>query len=143
MSIFPDYVSNLNTATESSAMATSSIPKEYAWDFEKNNFLLKDGKFQVVEGKEALKIWMWKALHTMKMTYSIYSNSYGHDLDSIIGQGFSNGLVESEAKRLVRECLSANSHILRTEGFKVNYEEDKLSIEFTAITDQGKVNINV
>lgn len=86
---------------------------------------------------------MWKALHTMKMTYSIYSNSYGHDLDSIIGQGFSNGLVESEAKRLVRECLSANSHILRIEGFKVNYEEDKLSIEFTAITDQGKVNINV
>lgn len=46
MSIFPDYVSNLNTATESSAMATSSIPKEYAWDFEKNNFLLRMVSFK-------------------------------------------------------------------------------------------------
>lgn len=139
MNMFPDYVLNLNNVIDASISATSTIPKEYAWDFENNDFLLKDGKFQIVTGKEALKVWIWKALHTIRLTYSIYSDNYGHDLDTLIGQGFSVGLVTSEAKRLVEKCLSVNPHITGIQNFVANSEDDKLSVSFTAITDQGGV----
>lgn len=141
MNMFPDYVLNLNNVIDVNVSATSTIPREYAWDFKNNDFLLKDGKFQIVTGKEAIKIWIWKALHTIRLTYSIYSDSYGHDLNTIIGQGFSNGLIQSEAKRLVWQCLSVNSHITRIEGFTAVTDGDTLTVSFTAITDQGEVSI--
>lgn len=144
MSVLPDIaIISADIIDQSvSTSADTSIPREYAWDFENNTFLLVDGKFKIVTGKEALKIWIWKALHTMKMTYSIYSDNYGHDLDSIVGQGFSNGFVESEAKRLTWDCLKVNSHILEINNFTIKYTGDDLTVNFIALTDQGEVKIS-
>jgi hypothetical protein len=119
------------------------IPKEYAWDFEKNDFKLKDGKFQIVEGTEALKIWIWKALKTSRLTYPIYSDAYGQELEKLVGKGLSKSLAESEAKRLTLECLKENEHILSIKNFSVNKSNDVLSITFTAVTDCGEVTIDV
>ncbi|OOM71098.1 hypothetical protein CLPUN_50900 [Clostridium puniceum] len=123
--------------------AEVSIPKEYAWDFEKNDFKLKDGKFQIVEGTEALKIWIWKALKTSKAIYPIYSDSYGQELESLVGKGISKSLAESEAERLTLECLKENEHILSISNFKADKSKDTLKITFTAITDCGEVIIDV
>jgi hypothetical protein len=142
MSIFPSSITDIDTIINETVTATSTTPKEYAWDFINNDFRLIDGKFVIVEGTEALKIWMWKALKTVKMTYSIYSDNYGHDLDSLIGQGFSSGMIESEAKRLVWECISINTHITGIENFSASSDGDTLTVEFTAITDQGGVSIS-
>lgn len=143
--VLPAANSNLADAIASfPAQETEiSIPREYAWDFEKNDFQLKDGKFQVVEGIEALKIWIWKALKTSKYTYSIYSDNYGQELDKLIGEGLSKSLAESEAKRLTLECLKDNEHILSIRSFSVDKSNDVLSITFTAITDCGEVTIDV
>ncbi len=143
--VLPSANSNLADAIASfPAQETEvSIPREYAWDFEKNDFQLKDGKFQVVEGIEALKIWIWKALKTSKYTYSIYSDNYGQELDKLIGKGLSKSLAESEAKRLTLECLKDNEHILSIRSFSVDKSNDVLSITFTAITDCGEVTIDV
>lgn len=143
MSILPNLAVSAGTTIDQSVTATdATVPREYAWDFGNNDFLLKDGKFQIVEGKEALKVWIWKALHTLKMTYSIYSDNYGHEFDSIVGQGFSSGLVQSEAKRLVEECLLINSHITGIENFTTNNNDDTLTISFITLTDQGEVEIS-
>ncbi|KZL94375.1 DUF2634 domain-containing protein [Clostridium magnum] len=139
MSIFPSSIANVDTIIDKAVTATATIPREYAWDFENNEFRLVNGKFVIVEGPEALKIWMWKALKTVKMTYSVYSDSYGHDLDTLVGQGFSSGMVESEARRLVLECISANSHITGIKNFSANSNGDTLTVGFTALTDQGEV----
>ena len=139
MNIFPEFVVNLDTSVQGTTVTTSTIPREYAWDFINNDFKLKDGKFIIVTGKEALKVWIWKALHTLKMTYSIYSDNYGSNLDSIIGQGYSEALIDSEAKRLVEECLSPNAHILSIIDFKTISDGDTLNVSFTALTDQGEV----
>ena len=120
-----------------------STPKEYAWDFEKNDFKLKDGKFQIVEGTEALKIWIWKALKTSRVAYPIYSDAYGQELEKLVGKGLSKSLAESEAKRLTLECLKENEHILSIKNFKVSKDKDLLNIIFTAITDCGEVIIDV
>ncbi|WP_242951330.1 DUF2634 domain-containing protein [Clostridium kluyveri] len=146
MSILPQFDVNIDNVINQSienSSSTVTTPKEYAWDFENDDFLLKDGKFVIVEGKEALKIWIWKALNTVKMNYSIYSDNYGHDLDSLIGQGFSSGLIESEARRIVWECISLNHHITGMQNFTTAYDGDTLTVSFTALTDQGEVDMDV
>ena len=143
--VLPSANSNLADAIASFPTQETevSIPREYAWDFEKNDFQLKDGKFQVVEGIEALKIWIWKAIKTIRYTYPIYTDNYGQELDKLIGEGLSKSLAESEAKRLTLECLKDNEHILSIRSFSVDKSNDVLSITFTAITDCGEVTIDV
>jgi len=143
--ILPETNLNLTTVVASFALeeADVSTPKEYDWDFEKNDFKLKDGEFQIVEGIEALKIWIWKALKTSKFKYPIYSDTYGQEFESIIGKGFNKSLIESEAKRLTLECLKENEHILSIKSFEVDRSNDILNITFTALTDCGEVIIDV
>jgi hypothetical protein len=144
-SVLPKANLNLSTviASFSDKQIEVMMPKEYAWDFDKNDFKLKDGKFQIVEGIEALKIWIWKALKTSRLTYPIYSNTYGQEIEKLVGKGLSKSLIESEAKRLTLECLKENEHILDIKNFKVSKEKDLLNISFTAVTDCGEVIIDV
>ncbi|MTK12102.1 MAG: DUF2634 domain-containing protein [Clostridiaceae bacterium] len=144
MSIFPQVDVNINNEIKKNDKEIERIPREYAWDFENNDFIMKDGKLVVVEGKEAIKIWIWKALHTVKLKYSVYSENYGHDLETLIGEGgLSGGLLQSEGKRLVWECLRLNPYIERIEKFSMDFSKDKLDISFIAITNYGEVKISV
>ncbi|WP_238915090.1 DUF2634 domain-containing protein [Clostridium sp. YIM B02555] len=144
-SVLPKANLNLSTviASFSDKQIEVTMPKEYAWDFDKNDFKLKDGKFQIVEGIEALKIWIWKALKTSRLTYPIYSSTYGQEIEKLVGKGLSKSLIESEAKRLTLECLKENEHILNIKNFKVSKEKDLLNISFTAVIDCGEVRIDV
>jgi hypothetical protein len=143
-SVLPETNLNLTSviASFSTEKTETSTPKEYAWDFENNDFKLVDGKFQIVEGTEALKIWIWKALKTNRSTYSIYSDAYGHEFEKLIGKGLSKSLIESEAKRLTLECLKGNEHILGIKNFSIDKSNDVLNITFTAQTDQGEVTLS-
>ena len=120
---------------------TITVPKEFAWDCDNNDFLLVDGKFQIVTGKEALKVWIRKALKTPNSTYAAYSTDYGSNLDSLVGTRLSISLIESESKRIVWECISINTHITGMNNFSVDTTKDILTISFTALTDQGEVTI--
>jgi len=129
-------------ASFSPTTTTITVPKEYAWDFVNNDFLLVDGKFQIVTGKEALKVWIWKALKTPNSRYAAYSTSYGSNLEDLIGQRYSSALIESEAKRIVTECITINKHITGLNNFTVDVTNDILTISFIALTDQGEVTIS-
>ena len=63
-----------------------TVPKEYAWDFTVNDYLLVDGKFQIVTGTEALRVWILKALKTPNGIYAAYTSSYGGKLDDLVGK---------------------------------------------------------
>lgn len=144
--ILPETNLNLTSVIASFSkeeLEINTIPKEYDWDFANNDFKLKDGKFQIIEGTEALKIWIWKALKTSRIKYPIYSDAYGQEFEKIVGKGLSKSLAESEAKRLTLECLKENEHILSIKNFKVDKSKDLLNITFTAITDCGEVIIDV
>lgn len=112
--------------------------KEYEFDF--NNSTLT-GK--ILEGKEALKMWIYKALLTSRYVYPIYSWDYGQDLDELIGQGYEVDYIKSEVERRVTECLLINERITRCYGFEINLLNDTLHITFTAETTFGEVTINV
>ena len=74
MSIFPVETINVNDVIQATVAASTDLPlaKEYAWDFTSNDFLLVDGKNTIVTGKEAVKVWLWKALQTPRYRYLAY-----------------------------------------------------------------------
>lgn len=118
---------------------------EYAWDFEELDFKLKDGKMYLVEGIEAVKIWIWKIFQTPRYRYVIYSWDYGHELEDLIGLGSSESFIKSEAERFIREAIwpTLNGYVEDIKDLLISLNEDRLSISFTAITPYGEVEMNV
>ena len=112
--------------------------KEYEFDFDNNTLTGK-----ILEGKEALKMWIYKALLTPRYIYPIYSWDYGQDLNELIGQGYETDYIKSEVERRVTECLLVNDRITRCHNFEINLINDTLRITFTAETIFGEVAMNV
>ncbi|MFZ5987090.1 MAG: DUF2634 domain-containing protein [Bacillota bacterium] len=120
-----------------------TIPREYAWDFNNNNFILENGRIKILEGAEALKVWICKMLKTPRYRYLIYSWNYGSELEELIGKGHASSTVQNEVKRLLQDALAINSNIKGVENVNLTFQRDRLDISFTAVTDYGEVIINV
>lgn len=119
------------------------LAREYAWDFERMDFKYKNGKMYFVEGNEAIKIWLWKLFKTNRFRELIYSWDYGHELEDLIGQGFTEGYLNSEAERYVREAIEYNigEYATDIQNMEVGFKGDKLTVEFKVITPYGEVDI--
>ncbi len=139
MSIFPFIDGRVVTSISNN----NELPllREYKWDFTQNQFELEDGKFKIVEGLEAVKIWIYKALKTQKARFPIYSKDYGHDLEKMIGKEQSEGYVLSQGRRYLKEALLISPYITNLREVKVNFNKDSLEFKFTAETVYGEVRI--
>lgn len=117
--------------------------KEYAWDFEKKDFLLKDGKFQIVTGAEALKIWIWKAISTERYRYMAYSFDYGSEIDNLIGKAYTNGIMQSEIERYLKEALLISPYIDSIDSISIKLSGSSINIDFVVNSVYGEVKMNV
>lgn len=117
--------------------------KEYAWDFDKGEFLLKDGRFQLVEGNEAVKVWTWKALSTSRYRYLAYSWDYGSELENLIGNGLTSELTKSEIERYIKEALLISPYIKSIDNFEITIDDSSIAAAFTLNTVYGEVIMNV
>lgn len=111
---------------------------EYGMNFDSNG-LTGD----LVEGTEALKVWIYLALHSARYRYVIYSWDYGNELEDLIGKAYSKEYLEIECKDMVESCLLINEKIKSIENFSITLSNDKLEISFIANTIFGEVEINV
>lgn len=116
--------------------------KEIAWDFENNVPIFRDGKPVECTGLEAVKVWIWKALHTDRYRYEAYTWEYGNELEDLIGSDFSDELKQSEAIRYVKEALEICPYIERVEQVKVNFEDSTFTISVKVQTIYGEVEID-
>lgn len=124
----------------------SELPlyKEIAWDFDTDSFILdKKGDFKIVEGKEALQVWIYHALHTNRYEHEIFTWDYGTELIKLIGQRFSKGLTESEAFRYIKEALLINEYLTDVRKNSITFEGDTLHIDITVFTVYGEVRLSV
>lgn len=131
------------TPADASTSAETSVQKEYLWDFDKNDFVLSNGKPVIVEGIEALKIWILKALRTQRYRYLAYTWNYGQEFEDLIGQKYGPEVLKSEAQRYLNDTLLINPHIKSISNVSVVFDGSKLSIDFTVSTDQGEVVMSV
>ena len=137
MSIFP-IISPAVSESDSGALP---LAKEAAWDYEENIPIFRQGEIVVVSGKEAVKVWIWKALHTERFRYEIYSRSYGSDVFRLIGKPYTSQLKQTEAARYIRECLMINKYITQVRNSTVSFAGSQLTISCTVDTIYGTEDI--
>lgn len=144
MSIFPQVNVPLDTVIQATSN-TTTLPmlKEYAWDYKNNDFLLKSGKFVIVEGLEAIKVWIWKALQTQRYRYLAYTWNYGNETESAIGKGLSNSATQAEVRRYIEECLSINPYVQGITSFDLTLDGSNANLDLTVLTVYGEVIISV
>jgi len=123
--------------------STAALCREIKWDFEKKVPVFKNGSPEIVTGKDAVLVWAWKALHTPRRRYEVYTWDYGHDLEDLIGQPFTDELKQAEALRLVKECLVTNPYITDVANAAVTFADGTLNISCTLKTVYGEVNLSV
>lgn len=131
MGLFPSYIENDITIK---AEEKQIEPKEYGIDF-------KTGQLtgRVVEGKEAIKVWIWLAIQMPRYRYYAYTWDYGSEFEDLIGQGYTEEYIEAEARRMVEDCLLINENIQNISNFGVCMLGDTLAISFTADTIYGSI----
>ena len=138
MSLFPFISNNVEDIK-----VDNSLPlyKEVAWDFKRNAPIIQNGDFKMVEGNEALKVWIYKAILTPRYNYSIYSWDYGSELFDLIGKAYTPSLTKEEAKRYIKEALLINPYILEVTVIDTNFKNDLLSADIKITTIYGESEV--
>lgn len=139
MSLFP-FVTYKDDVVKNNSFP---LYREVAWDFKKDIPVLENGDFKIVEGNEAIKVWVYKALLVPRYQYSIYSWNYGSELMDLIGKAYTPSLTKSEAKRCIEEALKINPYILEVNVVDTDFKDSVLSanIKITTIYGESEVVI--
>ena len=139
MSYFPF----ISPPVELEASNEFPVYREIAWDFEKNEPIIENGEFKIVEENEAIKVWVYLALSTNNKQYPIYSWDYGSEVKELIGKDYTKALVEAEAKRLIEECLLINPYILEVEVINTSFVDTTLTCDIKITTIYGDMEVNI
>ena len=125
---------------------SKSLPllEEWAFDFDAGRLLVTDGQIHRVTGLEALKVWMYKALCTAKGRFAAYSDSFGSDLEDLVGSAYSPAAVRTEAQRMIVEALLVSPYIRAVSGVDVTLAMGgMLVIRCSVTTVYGSTSLEV
>jgi hypothetical protein len=136
-------VAQLEINEEQQTQDNIIVHKTLLWDFDKGDFFLKDGKTVEVEGKEYLKVWIQKALLTVKDKSIYIGTQYGSEHHYLIGKVFKPSFMSEELKRMIREALLFNLAITNVDSFEFTQEGSKLIIKFLIRSIFGEINQEV
>ena len=117
--------------------------REIAWDFKRDIPILENGDFKIVEGNEAIKVWVYKALLVPRYNYSIYTWNYGSELMDLIGKAYTPQLTKSEAKRYIEEALKINPYILDVNVINTDFKDSVLSANVKIVTIYGESEVTI
>lgn len=113
-------------------------PCDYEIDFE-------SGKLtgRLLTGLDAIKQSIKIRLSTDRYYYNQYTWNHGNELSSLIGQNYNADYMQSEVTRMIEDALLPDENINSIEDVSYSFENDKLTVSFTAVTDYGKAVMNV
>ena len=120
--------------------------KTYLFDFDKGDFVIRDGKLIECDGIEAIKVWIEKIIRTEKNRFPIYDGTeYGCYLeDLIIGNNYTVEFVEAELKREIEEALLQHPKITSISSFTLHRDKTLLSVTLEVnISDEGTNTVTV
>lgn len=141
--MFPT-ITQLEFVTETEE--TIQLGRSFLFDFNENKFVMENGKFIVVEGIEALKMWIEKTIRTEKFRFKIYEKNNDRDSeygvrieDLIIGNDYPILFIESELKREITDALLKHPAISNLSEWLIDKEDDVLNINFTVELTDGVI----
>ncbi|WP_260981926.1 DUF2634 domain-containing protein [Paenibacillus sp. 32O-W] len=114
-----------------------AVHSTFDWDFEKGDFKLKDGAVIKLTGIEYLKVWIQKALRTVKNSLIYAGTGYGSEHHSLIGRNFHPDFSRSEYERMIREALMQNDAITQVDQFSFTQVGARLKITFNVASIFG------
>lgn len=113
--------------------------KEMAID--ENGQILDNGKeIIIVEGIEAIKVWVFKNFKTWRNKYKLYSSSFGTDLYENIGFVYDETTKQQLMYSEIIESCKVLPYITNVSNFSsdVDYENGNVSISFKISTIYGE-----
>ena len=128
MGLFPAYIEEDEEITEELGEELTT-PLEFGIDFDTGQLT-----GTLVEGVEAIKVWIYFTLKIARYRYFICSWHYGNDIEDLYGKGYSAEHLESEIGRMIEECLLENEYIGTVTVDNVDYTKGKLSVQITVST---------
>jgi len=129
--IFPDW----DTVSAESA-AELPLYRDWAVDWERGCFALRDGKPYLISGAKALKNWVRCALHGQSVRYlhSAHSEEYGNRLEELMGESMERGILENRLKKEIRETLLVSPYITAVDGFVLKRTGSRVTVRFAVHT---------
>lgn len=137
MNIFP-----LVSSSVSESDTALPLAREVRWDFSKDEPVWHGGNPAEVTGAEAVLVWAWNAINTVRYRHDVFTHDYGQDLQSLIGEAYGNDIRQSEAIRCIREALEISPYIKTVHQIDVQFERSLLHVSFKAKTIYGEVVLN-
>ena len=139
MSILPSFLQELSdtkTIKEDDSQVVK-IPREYGIDFTTGKLTGK-----IVEGLEAIKVWIWLCMHTERFRHAIYSADYGTSLEQYIGHMLSEEYINTDCESEISDALLINEYIESIEDFEAVRNSDSLDISFRVVTKFGSIEVD-
>ena len=136
MSLLPSFMAT-EIKEQTPAAQVLAIPREYGIDFETGQLT-----GEIVEGIEAVKVWIWCCVKTPRFRYAIYSWQYGTEFEQYIGQVLTDEYLNADVLTELEDALFINPYISAIENFSVTRNDDLLHITCTVITQFGSLEVD-
>lgn len=96
-----------------------------------------------IDGLEAVKQAVRKAIITSRNKNLIYDSDYGSEVkDMIYDEKSTPELIETALPELIKDALSLDTRILNVSDFEFKFENDKAYISFVVDTIYGQTSFN-
>ena len=139
MSILPSFLQSLSdteTIKEENSQVVK-VPREYGLNFRTGQLTGK-----IVEGIEAIKVWIWLCLHTERFRHAIYSADYGTSFEQYIGHVLSDEYINTDCESEISDALLINEYIESVEDFEAVKDGEHLRVSFRALTKFGNIEVD-
>lgn len=140
-SLFPETGVVWGDEEDLSGAASEEVRFGRGWrfDYDAGDFVLTpSGKVAAAGPQEAWVQWCIKAVKTPRYRHVIYSRNYGSELEELVGQGDSRGVMESEITRMVTETLLADPRTDSVDQFTFdwNLEQCMFSCQVASVQEE-------
>lgn len=94
----------------------------------------------LIDGKDAVRQYIRKALMTPRNQYLIYDDEYGEEISTLIGSNLTQAVRDVELPRLVRETIEYDDRISAVRDIVITpYNADSVHITFTVELIDGEL----
>lgn len=95
----------------------------------------------MIDGRKAIEQFIHKAITTIRFAHPIYTDSYGCEVKTMLGRGFTDSFLRSEVKRMITEALIYDSRISKVYNFDIKPNGDEIRVSFWVDTIEGVINV--
>lgn len=114
--------------------------KTFLVDFQRRKFLKRDGKLIKTDDERSVRMYIEKALLTVKYKYQIYENTeYGMEYQTnLLGRKYPNEFLKAEYIRELNDILSKHPKIIEIKDLDIVLKRNTLHTSFIVVLENFK-----